>query len=85
MRHASIPMLNTHIAGEGMLYYSINPVQNEVYQILSDLAHFKLHISNLTKTLRERKLLQFPELMKNVQFIIEFTDCILRARDLMSY
>jgi hypothetical protein len=63
--HGSIPMLKTHFTKESKLYYSICPADNEVYRILSDIVQYKLHINQLTTTLRERKLLQFPELIKN--------------------
>lgn len=58
-------MLKSHFTKEGQLYYSIFPAENEVYRILSDVVQYKLHISQLNATLREHKLLQFPELIRN--------------------
>ena len=78
-------MLNINHTRKGKVYYSIKPVVNEVYQILKDVTEFKTHISELPKILQEKKLSQFPELVNKVQLVVEFTDCIVMARDLLSY
>jgi len=78
-------MLNIHLEDGGEKYYSINPTETEVYNILKDVTTFKTHISKLTQVLREHRLLRFPESIKTMPVVIEFSDCIIQARDLMSY
>lgn len=39
----------------------------------------------LTQILRGKKLQKFPDLIKNVKLIVEFSDCIIQAKDLISY
>ena len=40
---------------------------------------------DVAETLRQNYLKQFPEVMKNLQLIIEFSDCIIQGKDLLDY
>jgi len=35
--------------------------------------------------MKKKCLLQFPEIMKNLQLIIEFSDCIVQGKDLLNF
>ena len=40
---------------------------------------------DVAKTVKDKYLRQFPEVMKSLQLIIEFSDCIIQGRDLLDY
>ena len=70
-------MLKVSRGNSGQVYFSVNPQNNEMLEILQDLEAFKSHISETAGKLQEARLLQFPENMQNLKLIIEFSDCIL--------
>ena len=78
-------MVKVHFKNKNQVYFSMIPTENNVMKILQDLIQFKSHISTLTQTLRKLKLSQFPDIIKNVKLLVEFSDCILQAKDLISY
>ena len=53
--------------------------------ILRDLESFDLNVMDVADRIRAKRLRQFPEVMKNLQVIIEFSDCIIQAKDLLEY
>ena len=40
---------------------------------------------DVAAAVQEKRLLQFPEIMKNLQLVIEFSDCIIQGKDLLNY
>ena len=54
-------------------------------EILQDLENYRAHISQIHDKVQSSRLLQFPEVMQNLKLIIEFSDCILQAEDLLNY
>ena len=40
---------------------------------------------DVAQQVQDRRLLQFPEIMKNLQLIIEFSDCIIQGKDLLNF
>lgn len=78
-------MVKIHFKNKNQVYFSVIPTENDVKKILQDLFEFKSHVSTLTQTLREFKLAQLPDIIKNVKLLVEFSDCILQAKDLISY
>ena len=78
-------MVKVHFKNKNQVYFSVIPTENNVMKILQDLFQFKSHVSTLTQTLRKLKLSQFPDIIKNIKLLVEFSDCILQAKDLISY
>lgn len=68
-----------------MPYYKIKPQMNEILRILNDLDSFDLNVMDVEKRIKENYLLQFPEIMKHLQLIIEFSDCIIQGKDLINF
>ena len=54
-------------------------------KILQSLEKYELNIMQVKNEIKAKRLLQFPELMKNLQVVIEFKDCIIQARDLLNF
>ena len=54
-------------------------------KILQSLEKYELNIMEVKNEIKAKRLLQFPELMKNLQVVIEFKDCIIQARDLLNF
>jgi hypothetical protein len=52
---------------------------------LEQIDTFQLHQRNLATVLRHFNLVRFPVIMKNLRVLIEYSDCILQANDLISY
>ena len=44
-----------------------------------------MHVTEVEHEITSKHMLQFPEVMKHLQLIIEFSDCILQGKDLLSY
>ena len=59
------------------VYFKIRPQQNEILDILQRLERYELHVTEVEHEITSKLMLQFPEVMKNLQLIIEFSDCIL--------
>ena len=54
-------------------------------KILQSLEKYELNIMQVKNEIKAKRLLQFPELMKNLQVVIEFKDCIIQAQDLLNF
>jgi len=52
---------------------------------LQQLERFDLNIMDVATRIQSKHLLQFPEVMKHLQLIIEFGDCITQGKDLLNY
>ena len=52
---------------------------------MEQLQSYELNVMDVADRVREKRLLQFPEIMKNLQLVIEFSDCIIQGRDLLNY
>lgn len=68
-----------------LCYYKITPQPNEILGIIEKLQNFELNVMDVADSIRESRLLRFPEIMKNLQLIIEFSDCIIQGKDLLNY
>ena len=66
-------------------YFKIRPQKNEILEILQKLEKFEMNSMDVAKTVKDKYLRQFPEVMKSLQLIIEFSDCIIQGRDLLDY
>ena len=74
--------MKVHKNGE---YFSFEIAKNEISQIINDITLLKIHESKVLDHLIACNLRQFPEIMKNLRVIIEFSDCVLWAIDLRQY
>ena len=63
----------------------MKPKENEMLKILQSLEKYELNIMEVKNEIKAKRLLQFPELMKNLQVVIEFKDCIIQAQDLLNF
>ena len=52
---------------------------------MQKLEKFEMNSMDVAKTIKDKYLRQFPEVMKSLQLIIEFSDCIIQGRDLLDY
>ena len=66
-------------------YFKIRPKQNEILAILEDLDSHRLNAQDVESRVRQSRLLQFPQIMKNLQLIIEYSDCIVQGNDLLNF
>jgi hypothetical protein len=67
------------------MFYYVNPMPNGILTLLEELDSFQLHITQLKNRLQQEAMLKIPEVMKNLKLIIEFSDCLVEAKDLLSY
>ena len=78
-------MLNCCILPDKRIFYYVTPMPNGILTLLEELDSFRLHISQLKARLQQEAMLKIPEVMKNLKLIIEFSDCLVEAKDLLSY
>ena len=50
---------------------------NDMLKILRALELLQLNVTEVPNKIKEKKMRLFPEVMKNLQVIIEFSDCII--------
>ncbi|CDW75300.1 UNKNOWN [Stylonychia lemnae] len=74
----NIPNLHEH-------YYCLKPMKNEALKLILDLKNYRVNIRNIYDELMSRKIEITPPQLKQLRIIIEYTDCIIQAKDLLQY
>jgi hypothetical protein len=78
-----------HSNSAGAHWFSCKLTRHDNYDILDilrEIKSYKLHVTNIEERLRSKRLISFPQaIAKNLVVLVEFTDCIIQARDLLSY
>ncbi len=66
-------------------YFCLKPINNEMLKLLEDLKNYRVKLINLEEELSSRNINSLPKEMESLRVIIEFTDCIIQAKDLKAY
>jgi hypothetical protein len=67
-------------------YYALKPQRNGLFCLLEDLRNYRATLQTLGYELEAREIRRLiPEQMTKLRIIIEYTDCIIQAKDITSY
>lgn len=64
--HISRVTLNRTNAEQAPYYFVIKPQKNEILDVLLELEKFDLNVMDVSQRIKDKLLLQFPEIMKNL-------------------
>ena len=67
-------------------YYALKPQRNGLFCLLNDLRNYRVTLQTLGHEIEGRDIRRIiPEQMIKLRIIIEYSDCIIQAKDITSY
>lgn len=66
-------------------YYALKPVHNPIFILLNQLKNYQVNLRDIESEIERRNIELVPKAMKTLKVIIEYSDCIIQAKNMVEY